>query len=107
MRSPDGIMIIDAHTHIYPDAVAKKALKTVITNIKGKLNAYTNGTLDGLLASMDAAGIDRSIVLPIATDPRHGNGILEWIRQEMQRCSRLIFLSLWDPFKQANQDRLC
>jgi uncharacterized protein len=91
-------MIIDAHTHIYPDAVAEKALKTVITNIKGKLSAYTNGTLDGLVASMDAAGIDRSIVLPIATDPRHGNGILEWIRQEIQRSSRLIFFGSVHPF---------
>jgi uncharacterized protein len=91
-------MIIDAHTHIYPDAVAEKALKTVITNIKGKLKAYTDGTLDGLVASMDAAGIDLSIVLAIATDPRHGSGILEWIKQDIHRSSRLIFFGSVHPY---------
>jgi uncharacterized protein len=91
-------MIIDAHTHIYPDDVAAKALRTVIDNTNGQLNACTEGTLDSLLGSMDRAGVDFSIVLPIATDPRHGNGILEWIRQSMDRSPRLIFFGSVHPY---------
>ena len=48
-------MIIDSHTHIFPDPVARRALHKVISNLQGRLTAYTNGTLHGLLASMDAA----------------------------------------------------
>lgn len=46
-------MIIDAHTHIYPDRVAHRALRTVIGNTGGHLDAFTDGTRDGLLASMN------------------------------------------------------
>jgi uncharacterized protein len=91
-------MIIDAHTHIYPDDVAGKALKTVIDNTKGKLNAWTDGTFHGLLSSMDNAGVDFSIVLPIATDPRHGIGILEWIRQSVHFSPRVIFFGSVHPY---------
>jgi predicted TIM-barrel fold metal-dependent hydrolase len=31
--------------------------------------AFGSGTLDGLLSSMDAAGVGRSVVLPVATNP--------------------------------------
>ena len=68
-------MIIDAHTHIYPEFVAKKAIRTVITNINGRLNAHTEGTYDSLIDSMDAAGVDISIVLPVATNPGQGGCI--------------------------------
>lgn len=91
-------MIIDAHTHIYPDTVAEKALKTVIENLNGNLTAHTDGTYESLLDSMDRAGIDLSIVLPIATDLSHGNGILDWVRQEAGRSSRLIFFGSVHPY---------
>jgi hypothetical protein len=91
-------MIVDAHAHIYPDSVAEKALRTVIENINGKLTAHTDGTYDSLLASMSRAGIDFSIVLPIATDPRHGSGILDWVRQEIHRSSHLIFFGSVHPY---------
>ena len=67
-------MIIDAHTHIYPDHVAKKALRTIFDNTKGRVDTHTNGTYDNLLSSMETAGIDLSIVLTIATSPGQGCG---------------------------------
>ena len=72
-------MIIDAHTHIYPDPVAGKAINTIIDNGKGLVESYTDGTFNGLLSSMDDAGIDYSIVLPVATGLGQGNNILQWI----------------------------
>jgi uncharacterized protein len=90
-------MIIDAHTHIFPEPVAEKALKTVIDGTKGELDAYTDGTFKGLLASMNNAEIDSSVVLPIATDPRHSDGILQWIRNLLGLSSRLIFFGSVHP----------
>jgi uncharacterized protein len=91
-------VIVDAHTHIYPDLVAEKALRTVRGNTNGQLNACTEGTFGSLFASMDSAGIDCSIVLPIATDPRHGSGILEWIRRSIRLSPRLIFWGSVHPY---------
>jgi uncharacterized protein len=90
-------VIIDAHTHIYPDPVAKKAIRTVISNIQGRLNAYTNGTFDSLMDSMDAAGVDISIVLPVATSPGQGSGILQWIKEMAPRSPRIIFFGSVHP----------
>jgi len=90
-------VIIDAHTHIYPDLVAKKAITTVISNIKGRLNAHTAGTFDSLMDSMDAAGVDISIVLPVATNPGHGNGILQWLKELAPRSQRIVFFGSAHP----------
>jgi predicted TIM-barrel fold metal-dependent hydrolase len=90
-------MIIDAHTHIYPDRVAHRALRNVIGNIGGHLDAFTDGTRDSLLASMDAAGVDHSLVLTVATSPGQGEGILEWIRRTAPLSDRLVFFGSVHP----------
>ena len=59
-------MIIDVHTHIFPDKIAAAVLDK-LSRIS-RTPAFTNGTLDGLRKSMDAAQIDLSIVLPVATN---------------------------------------
>ncbi len=91
-------MIIDAHTHIYPDFVAEKALSTVISNTKGRLNAYTDGTFDSLMASMDAAGVDISIVLTVATNPSQNSSILRWIRGMVRSSPRMMFFGSVHPY---------
>ncbi len=57
-------MIIDAHTHVWPDKVAHRALSNNGTGFEHP----GDGTLSGLRASMAAAGIDRSVVLGVAND---------------------------------------
>lgn len=60
-------MIIDFHTHTFPDAVAPKAI--------GKLAAasgiapFTDGTVSGTLESMKRTGVDLCVCLNIATRP--------------------------------------
>jgi len=90
-------VIIDAHTHIYPDAVAGRALDRVVSNMNGRLDTFTNGTFDGLLASMDHAGIHTSVVLTVATGPGHGSGIFEWIQRVDPVSQRLIFFGSVHP----------
>lgn len=97
-------MIIDAHTHIYPDPVAQKAIRTVISNINGRLNAHTAGTYESLMDSMDAAGVDISVVLPVATNPGQGIGILQWIKTLAPRSRRIVFFGSVHPEDSGYRD---
>lgn len=58
-------MIIDFHTHIFPDKLAPK----VIDKLQGTAccTAYVDGTLNGLLNSMETGNIDKSVSLPVAS----------------------------------------
>lgn len=70
------MQIIDFHAHAFPDAVAPRAIP--LLEQEGHVTAMTDGTTAGLLESMDAAGIDRSVVASIATKPQQFEPILKW-----------------------------
>ncbi len=70
---------IDIHTHAFPDALAARAVETL--QDAAEWQAVGDGTIDGLVASMDAADIDISVVCPIATRPEQVRGILKWCKQ--------------------------
>jgi len=59
--------IIDFHTHIFPDAIAGKSIASL--EEKAGIKAATDGTLQGLLESMDRSGVDLSVILPVVTKP--------------------------------------
>ncbi|MFF5989454.1 amidohydrolase family protein [Prauserella flavalba] len=59
-------MIIDAHCHVWPDAIARK----VLANKPVGLDPVHDGTLDGLRRTMDAAGIDLAMTLAVANVAR-------------------------------------
>lgn len=63
-------MIVDFHTHIFPDSLAPKALAALLGNISNKYTPVTDMTKRGLLANMDASGVDVSVVLPVITRPQ-------------------------------------
>ncbi len=69
-------MIIDFHTHAFPDYVAAKAIPSLES--AGKIKAFTAGTLSSLLASMDEAEIETSVICSIATHPSQFKSILDW-----------------------------
>ena len=60
-------MIIDFHTHTFPDKIAAAA----VAKLEQTAHAisHSDGTRGGLLQSMQAAGIDHAVVLPVATNP--------------------------------------
>lgn len=60
-------MVIDFHTHTFPDAMAPKTIAGL--EKAGGIQAHTDGTLGGLRESMRRAGIDWSVVLPVVTKP--------------------------------------
>ncbi len=69
-------MIIDFHTHYYPDKIVKRALQ----NTRKFLNTAPaiDGTRSSLLESMQKAGIDYSLALPLANTPDNVRGVNRW-----------------------------
>lgn len=86
--------LIDFHTHAFPDSVAAKAIPAL--EEKGNVKACLDGTVAGLLRSMDKAGIDASVLCSIATRPSQFDSILNW--SEMVRSARII------PFPSVHPD---
>jgi hypothetical protein len=58
-------MIIDAHTHVWPDAIARRAL----AGPSHTLRRAGDGTVAGALRTMAGASIDRSVCLAVADRP--------------------------------------
>lgn len=72
-------MVIDFHTHVFPDKIVKRAIETLegnIVNIQGEeYPARTDATLGELIRTMKEDGVDYSVVLPIATTVRQSDSI--------------------------------
>lgn len=74
-------MIIDFHTHIFPDALAERARQTLVKNTEKFGNNYEpihDMTKAGLVRAMDEFGIDKSVIQPIATKPSQNKSMNEW-----------------------------
>ena len=71
--------IIDFHTHAFPDEIAGRAMKNL--EEEGDIKAQLDGTSTSLLSSMDACGIEKSIVCSIATKPSQFLSILTWCKK--------------------------
>lgn len=82
-------MIVDFHTHIFPDALAPKAMKALTEEIDDQYPAVSDGTASGLLYNMDAWGIDKSVVLPVVTkhsQTRNANEFAASVMSERLIC---------------------
>ncbi len=66
-------MVIDIHTHVFPEAIADKTIEALSKRAGGR--AYTNGKVEGLIESMDRAGIDCSVIAPVVTAPKQFESI--------------------------------
>lgn len=58
--------VIDAHTHVYPDAVAQRA----IAASPADLPRFGDGTVGSLTEVMAASGVTRSVCLGVANTPQ-------------------------------------
>lgn len=62
-------MLIDFHTHAFPEAIASRAVQK-LAHDAGGLDPQTDGTVTSLKQQMAADGVDISVVHSIATNPR-------------------------------------
>lgn len=69
-------MIIDFHTHMFPDKIARGTLEFLEKACKTK--PYTDGTCRGLLASADHADVDICVALPVVTKPSQFSSVNEF-----------------------------
>ncbi|MCR5231474.1 MAG: amidohydrolase family protein [Acholeplasmatales bacterium] len=87
--------VIDFHTHIFPDKIASKAIPILEAN--GHVKANTNGTLDGLLESMNNSCVDYSIALPVATSPNQVKSINDFAISVNNKTSKAISFGAMHP----------
>ncbi len=71
-------MIIDFHTHVFPDALAERAVRTLMFNIDEVFTPVTDATAAGLLSHMRTSGVDISVVQPVITKQSQFRDVNLW-----------------------------
>ncbi len=91
-----GYPIIDAHCHIYPDKIARRA--TAGTEDFYGLHAFADGAVSSLIASGKDAGITHFVVQSVATSPAQVSGINRFIASTVENaCGSMTGLGTLHP----------
>lgn len=69
-------MIVDFHVHCFPDMLAEKATEALAE--RARIPLWQHGTIGEIKISMKKAGINRSVILSIATRPQQTEKISQW-----------------------------
>ena len=89
-------MLIDFHTHAFPEKIAETAIQK-LEFASGGLQPYTNGTVTGLLDSMQRNGVDKSVVLSIATNASQQTNVNDFAASLNENENLVAFGSVF-PF---------
>jgi predicted TIM-barrel fold metal-dependent hydrolase len=94
--------IIDFHTHAFPDRIAESTVAKIggLTHVTPCLD----GKIDSLLASMDKAGIGKSVLCSIATRAEQFDNILVWSKDAA--TDRIIMFPSIHPDDQLALERI-
>ena len=84
-------MIIDMHTHTFPESIAKKTIEILAK--KGNVKPYGFGTEKELIEHMKNSGTDISLVLPVATKKEQ----VEKINLSSKNKDGLIYAAAFHP----------
>ena len=95
--------VIDFHTHAFPDALADRAIQALLAEAPG-VTAHHGGKVADLIASMDEAGIETSVLCSIATKPAQFEPILQWSKQV--RSDRVIPFPSFHPQDNDFKERI-
>ena len=84
----NGIKVIDAHCHIYPEKIAERAVAG--TDNFYKCQSFCKGTVSDLLSEGEKAGIDHFIVQSVATTPKQVKSINDALIPEVGKWYTLL-----------------
>ena len=84
-------MIIDFHTHTFPDKIAASAIEKL--SGASHTRPFSDGTASGLSASAHIAGVDLSVVLPVATNTKQVPSINDFAAKTNLTTERTGLLS--------------
>jgi len=87
-------MLIDVHSHCFPERIAAGAVEK-IGNKAGGLVPHTDGTLSGLAELMHRQGVDRFVVLNIATNARQMTAVNNFAAEMNRREDVIAFGSVY------------
>jgi len=93
-------MYIDFHTHAFPKKIAQKAVEH-LSYLSGGLIYQTDGTAEGLLASMESGGVDTSVVLSIATNEHQQKSVNDFAASINDKSRIFAFGSVYPHSKDA------
>lgn len=82
------ILIIDFHTHAFNPKIAKRAIDRLV-QFSG-LKPYTNGLVNELIDRFDEWGVDKGVMLSIATKPSQQTVINDWAAQVNADSDRIL-----------------
>lgn len=71
-------MVIDFHTHAFPDSLAARAVGSLTERTEGVFPPVSDGTIAGLVAYMDKCGVDISVLQPVITKQSQTTTLNEW-----------------------------
>lgn len=88
-------MVIDFHTHAFPDELAKKAIPKLAAN--GNIANVGDGTVRSLLTEMGRSGVDRAVILNIATNAKQQTNVNNFAIATKNTYPRLYTLGSIHP----------
>lgn len=100
-------MIIDIHTHIFPERIASRTLEKL--GSAACIRPHTDGTLRGLIDSMRRYGIDYSVTQPVVTNPdsvEHLNDTLINDMPDMQKQGIIPFGGMHPDYPNVRRELL-
>ena len=98
-------MIIDIHTHAFPDAVAPKAKAALCANLDSDYVPTTDLTAGMLEKRAEEWGIDHPVLQPVVTAPKQIRSINLWAAQINEKNGRLIsFGGVWPGSENYKED---
>ncbi|MDO4617217.1 MAG: TatD family hydrolase [Lachnospiraceae bacterium] len=84
-------MIIDLHTHIFPDKIASATIRELESHLPDGQKAHSDGTLAGLLSTARAGEVAYSVLLPVVTAPKQFDSINRFAEKAAETKGILAF----------------
>lgn len=90
-------MIIDFHTHIWPEKIATRAVESLVKGSGGIYPPVSDGTLTGLLKNMEEWNIDYSVLQPVVTKESQVESTNLWVAEIQNQYKNQIvsFGGIW------------